>query len=49
MAIKKIIKIAKEIIKPKKEKPLELKKEQAKETKSENVSSVTSSLTKETN
>ena len=54
MAIKKIIKIAKEIIKPKKEKPLELKKEQiVQETKSDNVSSLTSSLqsnlTKETN
>lgn len=54
MAIKKIIKIAKEIMKPKKkveakikeEQPLELKKEQViQETKSENVSS----LTKETN
>jgi len=49
MAIKKIIKIAKEIIKPKKEKPLELKKEQAKETKLETVSENTSSLTRETN
>ena len=62
MAIKKIIKIAKEIIKPKKtvtakvieeikkEKPLELKKEQVVQaTKTENVSSLTSSLTKETN
>jgi hypothetical protein len=61
MVIKKIIKIAKEIIKPKKtvttkvieeikkEKPLELKKEQAKEIKSETVSENTSSLTRETN
>ena len=58
MPIKKIIKIAKEIVKPKKkieakikeEQPLELKKEQVvQETKSENVSSLTSSLTKETN
>jgi ribosome biogenesis GTPase A len=47
MAIKKIIKIAKEIIKPKKqEKPLVLKKSDlVKETKTEN----TSGLTKETN
>jgi hypothetical protein len=61
MVIKKIIKIAKEIIKPKKtvtakvieeikkEKPLELKKEQAKKIKSETVSENTSSLTRETN
>ena len=49
MAIKKIIKMAKEIIKPKKEKPLGLKKEQAKEIKSETVSENTSSLTRETN
>jgi hypothetical protein len=49
MAIKKIIKMAKEIIKPKKEKPLELKKEQSKEIKSETVSENTSSLTRETN
>ena len=49
MAIKKIIKIAKEIIKPKKEKPLELKKEQAKEIKLETVSENISSLTRETN
>jgi len=47
MAIKKIIKIAKEIIKPKKEeKPLVLKKSDlVKETKTENISG----LTKETN
>ena len=47
MAIKKIIKIAKEIIKPKKqEKPLVLKQSDiVKDTKTES----TSSLTKETN